>query len=159
MIDETGKQIGVIDTRDALVRAQAAHLDLVVVSENANPPVAKIIHFQKFKYQESKKLRSGTAKNVETKEVRFTPFMAANDFNTRVERAKEFLADGHRVKLVVKFVGRQITRKEFGVSQMDQAIAALSVNGTPDSPPKWQGKIYVTQLKPLKQPKKNEKQN
>jgi translation initiation factor IF-3 len=80
--------------------------------------------------------------------------MASNDFNTRVERTKDFLADGHRVKLVVKFVGRQITRKEFGVNLLEQAITALKDNGTPDQPPKWQGKLYIVQLKPSKQPKK-----
>jgi len=126
---------------------------LVVVSEKAQPPVAKIIDFQKFKYQQAKKERSGAVKQkaADTKEVRFTPFMAANDFANRQDRARQFLADGYRVKIVVKFQGRQITRKEFGIGQMDKAIQALSSVSQVDQAPKWQGKIYFAQLKPVKQ--------
>ena len=142
-----------MSTAKALATAQSEGLDLVVVSEKAKPPVAKIIDFQKFKYQQSKKERAGSTKQkaADTKEVRLTPFMAANDFANRLERAREFLTDGYRVKIVVKFHGRQITRKEFGVGQMDRAIEALSDISQVDQPAKWQGKIYFAQLKPIKQ--------
>lgn len=75
--------------------------------------------------------------------------MAENDFNTRLDRVKEFLADGHKVKLVVKFVGRQITRKEFGVKQMEKAINILADLAKVETEPKWLGKLYVAQIKPL----------
>lgn len=144
---------------DALAAASEAGLDLVVVSEKAKPPVAKILDFQKYKYQQSKKERAGAAKQKasDTKEVRLTPFMAANDFEHRLGQAHEFLSDGYRVKIVVKFHGRQITRKEFGVNQMDKAIERLSDISKVDQPAKWQGKLYIVQLKPTGQPvKKNE---
>ncbi len=147
-----GQQIGVLSTPDALQQARNAGLDLVVVSENAVPPVAKIIDFKKFKYQQSKKERAGAAKTKLTsvKEVRLTPFMAQGDFNNRVDRTKEFLQAGHKVKLVVKFVGRQITRKEFGIKQMEDAFTALSKVGVPEGEPKWQGKLYIAQIRPKK---------
>ncbi len=159
VLDEAGKQLGILPTPEALSKARAANLDLVVITENAKPPVAKIIDFQKFKYQQSKKERSGAVKSkaTSTKEVRFTPFMAANDFQIRLNRASEFLTDGYRVKLVVKFQGRQITRKEFGENMMVEAIKKLSNISQVDQAPKWQGKLYLVQLKPTK-PQKHEDQ-
>lgn len=128
----------------------------MVVSESANPPVAKIIDFQKFKYQESKKVRSGSAKSVDTKEVRLTPFMAQNDLGNRLSKARAFLSSGNRVKLVVKFTGRQITRREFGENLLNEAIISLNDTSTLDQNPKWQGKLYYCQLKPKKAAQKND---
>jgi len=139
--------------------ALEAGLDLVVVSESANPPVAKIIDFQKFKYQESKKVRSGSAKSVDTKEVRLTPFMAQNDLANRLSKARAFLTSGNRVKLVVKFTGRQITRREFGESLLTNAIINLNDISTLDQNPKWQGKLYYCQLKPSKGKKNDQIKN
>ncbi len=170
VIDEEGTQLGVLSTPDALSKARAANLDLVVVAEKADPPVAKIIDFQKFKYQQAKKERSGQVKSktTQTKDIRFTPFMAKGDFDTRILRCKEFLQGGYRVKIVVKFVGRQLAKKDFGSKVMFDAIAALSQVGSVEQEPKWQGKLFVAQLKPKssqittdkqKEPNKNEDQN
>lgn len=152
VLDETGQSLGVLPTSEALSKARTANLDLVVITENATPPVAKIIDFQKFKYQQNKKERSGAtrSKATSTKELRFTPFMAQNDFQVRLDRAAEFLNGGYRVKLVVKFVGRQITRKEFGEKMMQDAISKLADISAVDQEPKWQGKFYFVQLKPSK---------
>jgi translation initiation factor IF-3 len=142
--------LGVLTKEAALEVANQAGLDLVVVSEKAKPPVAKILDFQKYKYQQAKKERAGAAKQKasDSKEVRLTPFMAANDFQHRLDQAREFLTDGYRLKIVVKFHGRQITRKEFGVQQLDKAVERLSDISKIDQPPKWQGKLYIVQLKP-----------
>lgn len=158
VLTDDSRQLGVMATPDALKAAQEEGLDLVIVSEKAVPPVAKIIDFQKFKYQMAKKERAGAVKQkaADTKEVRLTPFMASNDFDHRLELARGFLEDGYRVKIVVKFSGRQITRKEFGMAQMDKAVATLSSISKIDQPPKWQGKLYLAQLKPTK---KGEKEN
>lgn len=155
VIDNNGDQLGVMTKIDALKKAQSESLDLVLVAEKAEPPVARIVDFTKFKYQQSKKERSGTAKSKATnvKEVRLTPFMAKNDFERRIERANDFLKDGYRTKLVVKFVGRQITRREFGRELMDDAIAKLAEVGTAEGEPKWQGKLLIVQFKPKQQPK------
>ena len=85
VIDASGKQIGVLPTRDALKLAQEDGLDLVEVASVAKPPVAKIIDFKKFQYIESKKAKAGQSRSTQdTKEVRFTPFMASNDLNTKL---------------------------------------------------------------------------
>jgi translation initiation factor IF-3 len=127
LLAEDGKQIGVVSKIEALQKAQEFGLDVVEIAPNANPPVAKLIDFKKFKYQESKKERDSkkTQKNVGVKEIRLRPFIGGHDFDTRVKKADEFLKDGNQVKVVVFLRGREITRKEFGFEIMKKFIAAL----------------------------------
>lgn len=135
---------------EALFHARKAGLDVVLVAEKANPPVAKIIDFKKFKYQEDKKEQAGKkkAKQQEVKEFRFTPFIAPNDFEMRVKRARKFLEKDDKVKLTVKFIGRQITRKEFGEELLKKATDLLEEVSAVESPPKWQGRLLTTTLRP-----------
>jgi len=124
---------------------------LVVVSEKAQPPVAKIIDFQKFKYQEEKKDHSGSAKGgQETKEIRLKPFMAENDIMVKIRQAEKFLKGGDRVKLVVKFQGREITKKEFGEKLMARVLESLSEVSSVAEAPKFLGKLLIAQIKPKK---------
>ena len=127
LLDEDGKQIGVVSKLEALQRAKELNIDVVEVAAKANPPVAKLIDFKKFKYQEAKKEREArkSQKNVGVKEIRLRPFIGQHDFETRVAKAQEFLKDGNQVKIVVFFRGREITRKEFGFGVMKKFIAAL----------------------------------
>ncbi|MCX8009261.1 MAG: translation initiation factor IF-3 [Patescibacteria group bacterium] len=127
LLDEEGKQIGVVSKIEALQKAKELNVDVVEIAPNANPPVAKLIDFKKFKYQESKKEREAkkAQKNVGVKEVRLRPFIAQHDFDTRLAQAREFLADGNQLKITVFFKGREITRKEFGFSVMNQFIEKL----------------------------------
>lgn len=160
VIDESGKQIGIFSKDEALFKARQKGLDLVEVAPNANPPVCKIIDFKKFKYLENKKQRAGKKKGVkqDTKEVRFTPFIAQNDFNIRIEKTKEFLKEGNKVRLTVKFVGRQITRKQFGYELLKKAIEQLKEFANVEGEPKWQGRLLTINLSPLKKsPKENAK--
>ncbi|OGD62579.1 translation initiation factor IF-3 [Candidatus Beckwithbacteria bacterium RBG_13_42_9] len=152
VVDEKGEQLGVISLDEALFKARQRHLDLVEVAEKANPPVCKIIDFKKFKYQEDKKEQAGKkkSKQQEVKEFRLTPFIAQNDFEIRIKRAMETLTTGDKVKLTVKFVGRQITRKEFGENLLKKAIEKLREVSKVESPPKWQGKLLSLVLKPNK---------
>lgn len=151
VLDDQGKQLGIMPTREALERASVLGLDLVEITEKANPPIVKIIEFQKFKYQEEKKDRSGQMKGgQETKEIRLKPFMAENDIATKSKQAEKFLKSGDRVKLVVKFQGRQITKKEFGEKLMGQVINNLSAVSTVMEPPKFLGKLLIAQVKPKK---------
>lgn len=126
-MSEDGKQIGVVTKIEALQKAQELGLDIVEVAPNAKPPVAKLIDFKKFKYQEAKKERESkkSQKNVGVKEIRLRPFIGEHDFNTRTKKAQEFLDDGNQVKVVVSFRGREITRKEFGFDVMKRFVAAL----------------------------------
>lgn len=139
-------------TGEALFKARQKGLDVVEVAANAKPPVVKIIDFKKFKYQENKKQREGKKKGIkqDTKEIRFTPFIAQNDFKVRIKRAKEFLQAGNRVKLTVKFVGRQISRKQFGYNLLKKAISQLEEVAKTQDNPKWQGRLLSINLAPLK---------
>lgn len=126
------------------------------MADKAKPPVAKIIDFHKFKFQQQQKEKEGRkkTKTQDQKEIRFTPFIAKKDFETRIERLKEFLQAGHKVKLTVKFTGRQITRKEFGQKLLQDAVSQLSEFGTQETQPKLQGKLLWTTMAP-KTKKKN----
>lgn len=121
------------------------------------PPVAKIIDFKKFKYLESKKQKEGSKKSkVEIKEIRFTPFIAEGDLETRLDRIKEFLGDGDRVKIVIKFVGRQITRKEFGYELMERIVKSLAEVARADGEPRLQGKQLYLIINPVRGKTKKE---
>jgi translation initiation factor IF-3 len=151
VIGPDGDQLGVMHISDALAKAQSLGLDLIEVTDKAVPPIVKIIDFQKFRYQEEKKQKAGSSKGgQETKEVRFTPFMAENDRLNKVKQAREFLTDGDRVKLVVKFHGRQITKKEFGDKIMNSTISDLSDVSDVVELPKYLGKMFIAQIKPKK---------
>lgn len=156
VVDEQAAQIGVMTKDTALAKAHELGLDLVLVAPNAQPPVAKIIDFAKFKYLEKQKNASGSkrVKKQDIKEIYFTPFIAEGDFNTRIKRSIEFLEDGDKVQLVVKFTGRQITRKDFGDSVLRKATDALSDYSTVEREPSLHGKLLVMVLSPMKGKKK-----
>ena len=155
VVDATGKQVGVLSRDEALAKAREAGLDLVEIAPTAKPPVAKIIDFKKFKYIEAKKEREGNKKSgkVELKEIRFTPFIATGDFDSRVSKIKEILEDGDRVKVVVKFVGRQITRVDFGHELVKKILTELEGVAVADGDAKLQGKQLFIVLNPAKKAK------
>lgn len=160
VVDEKARQIGVMSTNEALKQAQEKGLDLVEVAPKARPPVCKIIDFRKFRYLESKKKKEERkkSKRVEIKEVRLTPFMAQGDLNFRLKRAKEFLKESHRVKLVVNFKGRQIAKKEFGYEILGRAIEKLSSCSEKDNEPRFIGRRLETVLSPIKKNKDGSKE-
>ncbi|MBI4066322.1 translation initiation factor IF-3 [Candidatus Gottesmanbacteria bacterium] len=127
LLDEEGKQIGVVTKLEALQKAKEQGLDVVEIAAKAIPPVAKLIDYKKFKYQEAKKEREArkSQKNVGVKEIRLRPFIGQHDFDTRVAQAKDFLSEGNQVKLTLTFKGREITRKEFGFAVMKRFIDSL----------------------------------
>lgn len=127
LLDEEGKQIGIVSKLEALQKAKELGIDVVEIAPHASPPVAKLIDFKKFKYQEAKKEREArkSQKNVGVKEVRLRPFIAEHDFATRLAQAKAFLAGGNQLKITVPFKGREITRREFGFALIKRFIEAL----------------------------------
>lgn len=162
VVDETGKQLGVMSRDEAIRAAVTAGLDLVEIAPMARPPVAKIIDFKKFKYIEAKKDREGSKKSgkVDLKEIRFSPFIAQGDMQNRLDRITEILGDGDRVKIVVKFSGRQITHVEFGHELVKKILEGLSGIAVADGEPKLQGKQLFLILNPAKRGKKiNEEKN
>lgn len=146
------KQIGVMTRDEAIFKARQQNMDLVMVADKAKPPVVRIIDFSKFKYlqQRKEKLSKKKDKAKDQKEVRITPFIAQGDFDTRIKKIKGFLEAGHKVKLTVKFTGRQITRKEFGFELLKRAANKLTDTGTQQTEPKFQGKLLWVILAPLK---------
>lgn len=142
VIGPDGKQIGVIKLKDALDRAQEEGLDLVEIAPNAKPPVAKIIELGKLKYEEQKKLSKEKrgVKGGETKEIRFSPFIAQGDYNTRLERIREFLDEKNKVRVVVKFGGRQMGSKEFGYNLLKRITESLGDTINVDMEPKFIGR-------------------
>lgn len=152
VLDATGKQLGVLSTDEAIRMAQEQGLDLVEVSGMAKPPVCKIIDFKKFKYLESKKVADSkkAAKQVETKEIRLRPFTSENDLGVRLKRMKEFFEDGDRVKVVVKFIGREMARPEFGhqlIKKITEFVEGQEL-GKLDRPPRFEGKNLVVSYSP-----------
>jgi len=162
VIDPDGKQIGVISKTEALEKAKEAGLDLVEIAPLAKPPVAKIVDFNKFLYQEEKKRRETKkkAKTSDTKEVRLSPFIDDHDLQTITKRAREFLEDNDKVKLVVRFKGRQMGHPEFGYKTLNKAIDSLSDISKIDKEPKFEGRQLITMLSPDKKKgsKKKEKE-
>ena len=149
LLDEDGKQIGIVTKLEALQKAKELDLDVVEIAPTAKPPVAKLIDYKKFKYQEAKKDRENrkSQKNVGVKEIRLRPFIGQHDFDTRLNRAKEFLADGNQVKLSLFFRGREITRKEFGFDVMKRFIASLE-SARVVREPKLEGKVLAAMVVP-----------
>ncbi len=159
VIGADGKQIGILEFGEALKKATELEIDLVEIAPNANPPVAKLIDFKKFLYLEGKRERKiGKAKGGEVKEIRFTPFIAKADFEFRIKRAKEFLGESNKVKIVVRFMGRQLTKKEFGYEILKKVVAALSFCSIPEGEPKWMGRDLTLTLTPIKKGDHGQKQ-
>jgi len=152
VLDAEGKQIGVLSRFDALQKAKDLGVDLVEVAPMANPPVVRIIDFKKFLYQESKKKNEEKkrSKVSETKEIRLGPFMNDHDLNTMIRRGTGFLENNDKVRLIVKFMGRQITHPEFGKEIMQKAILALSNLSKLEREPHFEGKQLIAILSPDK---------
>ena len=152
MLDWEGKQVGVLSKQEALRLAQEQELDLVEIAPSAKPPVAKIIDYNKFLYQQEKKKQEEKkkAKVSETKEIRLGPFMSEHDLETRIRQSRGFLEDGDKIKLVVRFKGRQITHPEFGKEIVGKVIASLGDICKVDREPRFEGKQLITVLSPEK---------
>jgi translation initiation factor IF-3 len=151
VIGSDGKQMGIMKTPDALKKAKELGLSLIEIAPKANPPVAKIVEFGKFRYQEEKKARREQRgiKGGDIKEVRFSPFIAENDYNIRLARVKEFLGERNKVKLVVVFKKQQLGSKKFGYDLLGRLVAQLGDTAGVDMEPKFLGKYLVMVVSPV----------
>lgn len=158
VIDAKGKQIGILARDEALERAKKEKLDLVEIAPKAKPPVVKIVDLGKFRYKEEKKLRAEKkrGKSGELKEIRFSPFIGAADYNTRFEKVKGFLGEKNKIKVVVKFKGRQMGSKQFGYKLLERLLADLDNTVAIDMEPKFLGRHLVMVISPTNK-KKNAK--
>lgn len=151
VVDAEGKQVGVISRAEALAKAKEAGLDLIEIAAMAKPPVAKIINLGKFLYAEEKRKKAEAKKTKasELKEIRLSPFIAENDYNTRLGRIREFLGEKNKVKAVVVFKGRQLGSKPFGYQLLGRVVNDLgkeSVNI--DMEPKFMGRHLIMIISP-----------
>ena len=151
-------EIGVYPTADALKMAQSLQLDLVEISPGANPPVCKVIDYNKFLYDEKKKKKEMKAKSKtsEVKEIRFTPNTDEHDFEFKCKHAEKFLLDGDKVKAHVQFKGRAIMFKERGELLLLKFADRLKDVGALEGMPKMEGKRMLVMFAPKAQKKKKE---
>lgn len=152
LIDEKGGQIAVISKAEALEMAKEQNKDLVLIAEAATPPVVKLIAYSKFRYQVQQKKQEEKRSNKKTdiKELRLSPFIAEGDLNSRIDRVRDFLESGFKVRLHVRFKGRQITKTDFGDSVLNRIIEKITDVGQVEIEPKMQGKMMTCQLMPIK---------
>ncbi len=155
VLDPEGKQLGIISKFEALSKARELGLDLVEIAPTAKPPVAKIINYNKFLYQQEKKKKEEKKKTKvsETKEIRLGPFMDDHDLEVMINRGKEFLENNNKIRFVVKFIGRQIVHPEFGRETLDKVLAALSGFSKIERDPHFEGKQLIVIISPARQGK------
>ena len=145
VIGEDGTQLGVMPLKDAKKLAADANLDLVKIAPTAKPPVCKIIDYGKFRYEQARKEKEAKKKQkiIEVKEIRLSPNIDTNDLNTKVNQAKKFLSAGNKVKVAVRFRGREMTRTASGKVILDDFAQKLSDVAIVDKPPKMEGRSMV----------------
>ncbi len=155
MLSERGEMLGMMPSRDAMVLAQNERKDLVLVTEKSTPPVVKIIELSKYKYQLQQRNaeQRKKAKTAELKEVWFKPFMSDNDRDVRTNQVRGFLEKGNKVRLTLKFRGREIAKKEFGYELFKKVFAKTEDISAVEIVPKFVGKNLIAQLTPVKNKK------
>lgn len=158
VIGSDGKQVGILPKAEALAKAKEAELDLVEIAPNANPPVAKIIDYTKFAYVQEKKAkeeRKKQKKGEQLKEIWLTPFMAANDYETRLERIREFLGEGAKVRVTIR-PKRRLPNVQPLYGMMRKALENLKEISRVEQEPKLLGRQLVAIISPVKGEVKNE---
>ena len=153
VIDNNGEQIGVQTKNDALRLAEQAGLDLVLVSPNAKPPVARIMDYGKYRFEQQKKEKEARKKQkiVTTKEIRLSPTIEKHDFETKLKNARKFLAKEDKVKVSIRFKGRAITHKEIGQKVLENFSNEASDIATVEQKPKMEGRSMFLVLAPKKE--------
>jgi translation initiation factor IF-3 len=150
LIDENGQNLGVVPIADALARAAAAGLDLVEISPDANPPVAKVLDYGKFKYQEQKKAAEARKRQkiVEIKEIKMRPSIDDHDYDVKMRSMKRFFDDGDKVKVTLRFRGRELSHQELGWQVLQRVKADTEPHAKVESEPRMEGRQMVMVLAP-----------
>ena len=150
LIGPNGEQLGIMSSREAYQRAIDYDLDLLCVAPNGKPPVCKILNYGKYRFEAQKKAKENKRNQamhaVELKEIQITPQIGEHDLLTKANRAKEFLQKGDRVKVVLRFRGRQLTHIEVGKEVLDKFVSMLSEVSTIEKPANMEGKMMITIL-------------
>ncbi|MEW9500636.1 translation initiation factor IF-3 [Jeotgalibacillus marinus] len=150
LIDQNGEQLGIKSKNEALEIAGRVNLDVVLVAPNAKPPVARIMDYGKFKFEQQKKDKEArkNQKIINLKEVRLSPTIEEHDFNTKLRNAIKFLEKGDKVKASIRFRGRAITHKEIGQRVLERFAEACKEVSTVETRPKMDGRSMFLMLSP-----------
>ncbi len=152
LIGANGEQIGVMSSKEAYFKAKDAGLDLVKISPNAKPPVCKIVDYGKYRYEQTRKAKEAKKKQktVETKEIRLSPNIDTNDLNTKVNQTKKFLQKGNKIKVSLRFRGREMAHKDVGREILNSFYEQLKDVAVVDKPAKMEGRSMVMFLSATK---------
>lgn len=150
VISAEGEQLGIMSSRDALAKAYDQGLDLVKIAPNATPPVCKIMDYGKFRFEQTKKEKEAKKNQhvTEVKEVRMSPGIDTNDFNVKVKNAQKFLKDGNRVKVTVRFRGREMAHTDIGKTLLVRFSEMCSEFASREKEPKLEGRNMSIFLAP-----------
>ena len=142
LIGEDGEQLGVVSSKEALRMAEEAGLDLVKIAPTAKPPVCKIVDYGKFKYEQTRKEKEAKKKQktIEIKEIRLSPNIDTNDLNTKINAAKKFLAKGDKVKVTLRFRGREMAHMANSKHILDDFAESLADIAVVEKAPKVEGR-------------------
>ncbi|MDQ0508918.1 Translation initiation factor IF-3 [Aedoeadaptatus ivorii] len=145
LIDPDGEQLGIVSIEKAMEIAEEFKMDLVNIAPKAKPPVCRILDYGKYRYEMMKKAKESKKKQktISVKELRLTPKIETHDLNTKAKKAKEFLQDGNRVKVSVRFRGREMGHTEIGREVLDEFTELVSEYGEVDKKPKMEGRSMV----------------
>lgn len=154
VIGPKGEQVGIRSIKDALTIANFANLDLVCLNPNANPPVCKVMDYNKFKYEKAKKekeaLKKQRANNSETKEFRLSPVIDIGDFDTKLRNVTKYLEKGDKIRVVIRFKGRQMAHTELGKDVLEKFANRLEDIAVIEQNIKLEGKSMTMLLAPKK---------
>ncbi len=148
LISDDGEKLGVISFKEALEKAEEKNLDLVLVSPNVNPPVCKIMNYGKYKFEQAKKEKEAKKKQkvLEIKEIRITPNIEEHDFGFKCKNTRKFLEEGNKVKITVRFRGREVNNLKSGEMILDKFIEALEDISVVEKKPKLEGRNMFIML-------------
>ncbi len=152
VIDQEGEQVGIVTLEQANDIAGKVNLDLVEISPNAEPPVCRIMDYGKFRFEESKKLQTAKKKQKQThvKEIKFRPGTDIGDYNIKLRKLVNFLEEGDRTKVTLRFRGREMAHQELGLELLQRVKADLEPYGTVEQEPKMEGRLMVMVLAPIR---------
>ena len=155
VIGPEGEQLGIMSSKEAQKVASNYELDLYCVSPSAQPPVCKIINYSKFRFEQQKRAKEAkkNQKVVDTKEIQLTPQIGIHDLETKAKAASKFLANGDKVKVGVRFRGRQMSHTDIGEVVLDKFISMLSDIATVEKAPSLDGRWLIAVLAPIKKSK------
>ena len=150
LIDQDGEMQGVLTTRDALLKAYGVGLDLLEISPNADPPVCKILDYGKFKYEQQKKKNEAKKKQrvIEIKEVKVRPNIDENDYQVKMRAMKSFIEEGDKVKVTLRFRGREMAHQDIGIKVLERIRAELEVNTKVEQMPRMENRQMIMVLAP-----------